>query len=1192
MEGLLTRLADQIRALDESGAVELAARLAQAERSRLSLPLEAVEFSHRVKAKDGGVDGRTSFPTDAETPFPKGKRVWQVKSGATAVSAQREFAPPKRGGDKWVVEELRTGEVGYVLFWTYDPVDRDAEGIRNDFRDEVRRIAPGVEVTFLFLSQIVELARRHPGVALDALGLDGAGVLSVEEWARLFEGVFEPDAGREAVVNGVRDHVTGGAAPHLLRLYGDAGVGSSRTIFEAINVDGIRERTLVASGGGIAVAELVAHDPQASAVLVVDPATEGDIVRLHPFIAAAAGRLRVVAVQDPDPTSRPAPDQYVVDPLAPGAIRRLLDPANGGTKADESLVVLAGGYPGLALQIRAVATRQGPGTELVAVARDPDVRQRLRRLVPDPEALHALAALAPFGRVGVNGPSADEYATIAEALGRDRLADSTRLSRFKGRLLTASRDRLRVSPEIVAIWLSEEALQTFGTRLLDAADRVPDHLALALVDRLATMPGSEAARQFVQELAQRDRFKVIGADRLDTLRTRTLLAIAILNPRAGLGMLSAVTAELSGGVPADVLATIEELLWDHETFQDAAAILFELALADTATRTYGPRMLFEQTFQLALSGTTETYVDRLAVARRLGERSDARGRCLVAEVLSGAFDLTATRTVSLRGRATMREDWYPTPEEQRASLTAAWGLLLELARESEVQETAARSLAHAIRACLRTGLDELVETELGAIDWAGRPRATLIHECRVARDHDRNLSDPQRELLDRVLRQLEGDDFHTRLVTAMGAEPYQLESYTAVSEETFLVRLADDMAANADHLRGGVVASINGNAQTVGRLFYHLGRRTDDAVFSRLLDPPASASAQIGFISGRDSSGSMPWSTERIREWLDNPEFRQHVPALVNALSPSDERVRLAIAAVDAGASPYDLSLLAYGSRAEKLEADTIVEAIHRLEAHPGVIREHALAIALNWLEGEDRTATPSLVAAVLRLIDASIDGEESQGTGMMQFYRTRILERVPDDAPELLRRVTAILKSDRVSDDDAQLICRAAALDRDATIQTIISLVADAVGGTGQHLWAWHLSRLNLLSVLASCTDPDAIGVELEERGLDPASLFGHVAVEDGAGGLDPMFAKLLRMGGDSERVRASAAWAYQFPSGAHWGPESDHLRTRAEAAGRLAREVADPPIQHWAEWTAGALTERAKEALRRETSEDDEPS
>ena len=139
---------------------------------------------------------------------------------------------------------VREGGIGYVLFWTNDPVDPDAEATRRSFSQAIEQIAPGSKVSFLFLSQIVDLVQRYPGVALAALGLGGDGILAPAEWRTLFEGAFQSDAG-ETRHRGAATHAesTRPEDAALMRVYGDAGVGKSRTVFEAIDVDGLRERT-------------------------------------------------------------------------------------------------------------------------------------------------------------------------------------------------------------------------------------------------------------------------------------------------------------------------------------------------------------------------------------------------------------------------------------------------------------------------------------------------------------------------------------------------------------------------------------------------------------------------------------------------------------------------------------------------------------------------------------------------------------------------------------------------------------------------------------------------------------------------------------------------------------------------------------------------------------------------------------
>jgi hypothetical protein len=194
-------LADQIRSLDERGSLALAAALAQAERALQGLPVAAVDFPRRTKARDGGVDGRTSFPPELVTPFPKGARLWQVKSGPSTPTVKRELAQRKTGEDKYVVSELKKGGQGYALFWTSDPVTPTADATRNAFRDEVLKVSPDAEVDVLFLTQIEALVQRFPAIAMSVLGLNGEGLFGADEWRTQFEG---PIRDRCSAVSGNR----------------------------------------------------------------------------------------------------------------------------------------------------------------------------------------------------------------------------------------------------------------------------------------------------------------------------------------------------------------------------------------------------------------------------------------------------------------------------------------------------------------------------------------------------------------------------------------------------------------------------------------------------------------------------------------------------------------------------------------------------------------------------------------------------------------------------------------------------------------------------------------------------------------------------------------------------------------------------------------------------------------------------
>jgi hypothetical protein len=304
-------------------------------------------------------------------------------------------------------------------------------------------------------------------------------------------------------------------------------------------------------------------------------------------------------------------------------------------------------------------------------------------------------------------------------------------------------------------------------------------------------------------------------------------------------------------------------------------------------------------------------------------------------------------------------------------------------------------------------------------------------------------------------------------------------------------------------------------------------------------------------------------------------------------VASSDERALLAVEAVAAGADPYELSLFAFGGWVRPLDAATIARIVECLEGTAGTVLEHALAIVSYWLDEPGHIAPPELVSAALRLVDASLDNEGKSG-GMVELYRCLILNKVPDDVAELLPRIIGILRvSTHANKDELGLVCRAASLDPLATADAVVDLVAQSVAGTGEHMWAWRLSRLGLLSVLAKCTDPDVVAAALVRAGLDqPADLFRHVAVTNEDGSLDGMFARLLELGGEGEEVWRAAASAFEHPEAAAYGPEAANLRARAQAAIDIAAASTVSVIQRWASWTSGVLTERAKEAEMREAN------
>ena len=474
MEGL--PLMRRIRELDEARAVDLAQSLVASECARLQLPIETVEFSLRVKAKDGGVDGRTRLPADAESQFPLGPRLWQVKSGASSPNARREFSLPRIRRDK--EKRLRTEEWGYVLFWTHDPVDQVAEKTRDGFGKQLDAISQGIPRAFLFGSQVVDLVRRYPGVALPILGIPAKGMISAAGWAASFRGRFVADKPRDELIAQLRRMISDQDVFQTIRVFGDPGVGKSRLVCEAISTPGIADRALVATRAADSQELLgwVSADPTASVVVVVDGATASDVKSLDPIIASAAGRVHVISVEDRIGNELPDTRNLLVPPLDSNATKQIIQTLVSDGAAVDSLVLLSGGYPGLAVALAQAAAAPGGGEELAHLAESRQVLELLRRMIPADETRIALLAVAPFGRVE-NWAVAD----IAEQLDLDPVKLAVGLDAQLGRLASKAGTSRRVSPDIVAIWLTDAAIGQFGAKLIDAASNLAPALVYGLL---------------------------------------------------------------------------------------------------------------------------------------------------------------------------------------------------------------------------------------------------------------------------------------------------------------------------------------------------------------------------------------------------------------------------------------------------------------------------------------------------------------------------------------------------------------------------------------------------------------------------------------------------------------------------------------------------------------------------------------
>lgn len=689
-----------LRELDENGAVALARALIHAEAGRLGLPLAGFTMSGRVKARDEGVDGRTSFPAVETLLLPPFDCVWQVKSGTTEPSASREFDEEKHAA----LREAVTAGANYVLFGTNDPTDPQATRVTDAFRAAVRAVRPDAKAWFLFADAIERLCWGHLGVLAQQSPIPLGGVVSLDVWAasQTFRAVaFQPDQARARFLEVLREHVRSEAASVAeVHVIGDTGVGKSRLVYEALAVPGIAERVVAAPDSASldrALLSLVAQSPERRLVLVVDDCEPEDRGALARFVGMAQGRLRLITIGSRTQRSGSSSDLHYIElgPLATPASREIALSV-GLQEGDADMVAeYTEGYPGLALTLAsAIRNSAVPASLIDRVRGHEEIGSVLSSLLPGPD-VGPLGMLSLFERLGFDADLAPELTLACETLSVDQGQLRRVADRELNRFVSAAGRYRRVTPKLFGLWLASRFIDEHGGSLRTALTKLPDSLRERILDQMRAFAGDPVVAETLSGILEAAPFSDGALGDVDEGAARMLHVAAIAAPTAAIEAIDRLLA----GVSADKLRAIraprrelvwalEVLVWSDELFDRAADALLRLAIAENETWGNNATGVVQGLFRVYLGGTAASYEHRVAWARReLGAYGETAVPVLI-EGLRDAFDEHEFRTATDFGGRAAPAEWRPTTVAQEiAAREGAWELLLEIAGDYPVTAT-------------------------------------------------------------------------------------------------------------------------------------------------------------------------------------------------------------------------------------------------------------------------------------------------------------------------------------------------------------------------------------------------------------------------------------------------------------------------------------------------------------------------
>lgn len=811
---ILTADEQYIKQLDSQKSVELFRDLIWAEANRLGIPPSKVTISLRTNVPDGGIDAEIdvdsiTFPSSGL--FEKGKNSYQIKAGISfkpqnKKDLKKELFDKKEATLENLASEVRAclevnGKYTIVCFGIDLTPEERKKGIKNlqDYLKVCGFDKPQIDIWGT--NNIKGFIQKYPSITLQTNRMYDEPFKTLNEWANTedMRVSFETGSTQKEVIENIRNHLRRNDSPSQLRILGEAGVGKTRLLLEATNIEDISPLviyTLASDFDGSRLLTGLMRNEALHAIIIVDECDSDQRARLWNNLKFHYPRIKLVTIFNEWDTGSHDTVVHELSGLLSDQISAIIQSYGIPKFEADRWVEDCGGSPRVA-HVVGENIKSNPD-DILKPPSHVNIWDRYicGRDMPDSENARqrriVLQHIALFKRFGYGKPLSDEAKTIQKLIQNNDIQITQArfrniVEKLKAQHILQGITTLYITPKLLHIKLWIDWWNLHGDDFdVNQVTEFPPRLIEWFFEMFKYAEGSPSASQTAKELlSENGVFQGKGDSLRERFGASFFSHLAQAEPVFALKCLQRTIGTWS----KDELATLDQTrgfitssleyiaLWQN-LFQDAARLLLLLGEVENQNYSNNASGVFAELFQLSeykeLSKSEATPSQRIQVLQEVLTAASPEARKLGINACKKALSWKGGGFIRASHRIVGKKPnlWYPkTYGELFDAYRDIWKLLLDnledfdkserkLAFECIMESASNLARIHLLNEMVLKDLERLYENGI-----SDNEKELLIATIlRFTHYHGKEIPNDNLEQWNRFQKKLTGSNYHDSLV--------------------------------------------------------------------------------------------------------------------------------------------------------------------------------------------------------------------------------------------------------------------------------------------------------------------------------------------------------------------------------------------------------------------------------------------